>query len=81
MLSMPPATTTSASPARIKAEPSGGGAHFGGQSGADGGLAGWRLALTGGNDVAHQHLAHQAGIDPGPFHRFGDGHGSQLGGQ
>jgi hypothetical protein len=70
MLSMPPATTTSASPARIKAEPS-----------ADGGLAGWRLALTGGNDVAHQHLAHQAGIDPGPFHRFGDGHGSQLGGQ
>ncbi len=92
MLSMPPATITRPSPARSASMPiitvfmplphilltveQG---TLSGRPGAEGGLAGRRLALARRQHAAHQHLGDVLGLDAGALERGLDGDGAELG--
>ena len=93
MFSMPPATTTSASPdlnglgGQHDGFESGSadlvdgyGFDFPGHAGLDRGLLGRVLAVAAGQHLAHEHFVDFGLLDAGPFDGFLDDDGTQVGG-
>ena len=54
------------------------GRHREGDPALDRGLAGRDLALAGLEDLAHEHVVHLVGREPGPLQGLGDGESAQL---